>query len=288
MHVDGFRFDLAPVLARELYDVDKLSAFFDIIQQDPDARRREADRRAVGRGPGRLPGGQLPGALGGVERQVPRRACGSSGGARRARCRRWRAALAGSSDIYSAERPRRVREHQLRHRARRLHAARPRELRAEAQRGERREQPATATTTTSAATGASRARRTTRRSSSCATALMRTFLATLAFSQGVPMLAHGDEIGAHAEGQQQRLRAGQRDHLGGLGPRPSAAGAAAASRASCSRSGRRTPCCGAGTSSAARRSTGSKQKDVTWLRPDGKRADGRGLAATPTAQCSAC
>src|SRR5438045_8645550 len=35
MHVDGFRFDLAPVLTRELYDVDKLSAFFDIMQQDP-------------------------------------------------------------------------------------------------------------------------------------------------------------------------------------------------------------------------------------------------------------
>ena len=35
MHVDGFRFDLAPVLARELYEVDKLSAFFDIIHQDP-------------------------------------------------------------------------------------------------------------------------------------------------------------------------------------------------------------------------------------------------------------
>ena len=35
MHVDGFRFDLAPVLARELYEVDRLSAFFDIIHQDP-------------------------------------------------------------------------------------------------------------------------------------------------------------------------------------------------------------------------------------------------------------
>jgi glycogen operon protein len=35
MHVDGFRFDLASTLARELHDVDKLSAFFDIIQQDP-------------------------------------------------------------------------------------------------------------------------------------------------------------------------------------------------------------------------------------------------------------
>jgi glycogen operon protein len=35
MHVDGFRFDLASTLARELHAVDRLSAFFDVIQQDP-------------------------------------------------------------------------------------------------------------------------------------------------------------------------------------------------------------------------------------------------------------
>ncbi|MBI3396091.1 MAG: glycogen debranching protein GlgX [Spirochaetia bacterium] len=35
MHVDGFRFDLASTLARELHSVDKLGAFFDIIHQDP-------------------------------------------------------------------------------------------------------------------------------------------------------------------------------------------------------------------------------------------------------------
>ena len=34
-HIDGFRFDLAATLARELYEVDRLSAFFDIIHQDP-------------------------------------------------------------------------------------------------------------------------------------------------------------------------------------------------------------------------------------------------------------
>jgi isoamylase len=34
-HVDGFRFDLASALARELYEVDRLSAFFDTIHQDP-------------------------------------------------------------------------------------------------------------------------------------------------------------------------------------------------------------------------------------------------------------
>jgi glycogen operon protein len=35
MHVDGFRFDLAAALARELHDVDRLAAFFDLVQQDP-------------------------------------------------------------------------------------------------------------------------------------------------------------------------------------------------------------------------------------------------------------
>jgi glycogen operon protein len=39
MHVDGFRFDLASALARELHAVDRLSAFFDVIRQDPTVSR---------------------------------------------------------------------------------------------------------------------------------------------------------------------------------------------------------------------------------------------------------
>src|SRR6202012_1065460 len=35
MHVDGFRFDLASALARELHDVDRLSTFFELVHQDP-------------------------------------------------------------------------------------------------------------------------------------------------------------------------------------------------------------------------------------------------------------
>ena len=35
MHVDGFRFDLAATLAREFHEVDRLSTFFDLVQQDP-------------------------------------------------------------------------------------------------------------------------------------------------------------------------------------------------------------------------------------------------------------
>ena len=80
-HVDGFRFDLASALARELYDVDRLSAFFDIIHQDPVLSPGQADRRAVGRRPGRLPGRQLPGAVVGVERQSTATRCATSGAA---------------------------------------------------------------------------------------------------------------------------------------------------------------------------------------------------------------
>ena len=72
MHVDGFRFDLASALARSLHDVDKLSAFFDVIHQDPVLSPGQADRRALGRRRRRLPGRRVPAAVDGVERQVPR------------------------------------------------------------------------------------------------------------------------------------------------------------------------------------------------------------------------
>ena len=72
MHVDGFRFDLASTLARELFEVDRLGSLFRHHPSGPGAVAGQADRRAVGRRPGRLPGRQLPGAVDRVERQVPR------------------------------------------------------------------------------------------------------------------------------------------------------------------------------------------------------------------------
>jgi pullulanase/glycogen debranching enzyme len=45
---------------------------------------------------------------------------------------------------------------------------------------------------------------------------VRSLLATLFVSRGTPMLAMGDEAGPHAERQQQRLRAGQRDNMARL------------------------------------------------------------------------
>ena len=60
MHVDGFRFDHAPVLARELYDVDKLSAFFDIMQQDPTLSRVKLIAEPWDVGPGGYQVGNFP------------------------------------------------------------------------------------------------------------------------------------------------------------------------------------------------------------------------------------
>ncbi len=72
MHVDGFRFDLGTILAREPGGFDTHNGFMKAVMQDPAARQGEADRRALGLRPRRLPGRRLSAGLGGVERQVPR------------------------------------------------------------------------------------------------------------------------------------------------------------------------------------------------------------------------
>ncbi len=59
-HVDGFRFDLASALARELYDVDRLSSFFDIIHQDPVLSQVKLIAEPWDVGPGGYQVGQFP------------------------------------------------------------------------------------------------------------------------------------------------------------------------------------------------------------------------------------
>ena len=112
-----------------------------VLRRDPPgpgALAGEADRRAVGCRRRRLPGRQLPGALDGVERHLPRRRPRLL--ARRGERRRLRLPLRGLRRPLREGRPQAVRLDQLHHRARRLHAQRPRLLQREAQRGERREQ----------------------------------------------------------------------------------------------------------------------------------------------------
>ncbi|MGI9093691.1 MAG: glycogen debranching protein GlgX [Mycobacteriales bacterium] len=60
MHVDGFRFDLAATLAREFYDVDRLSAFFDIVQQDPTISQVKLIAEPWDIGPGGYQVGNFP------------------------------------------------------------------------------------------------------------------------------------------------------------------------------------------------------------------------------------
>jgi isoamylase len=191
MHVDGFRFDLASTLARELHEVNKLGAFFDIIHQDP-VLAGEADRRAVGPRRRRLPGRQLPRPLDRVERQVPRLRPQLLERGRRRRLRIRHAHVRQQRPL-RVGRPPPAREHQLHHLPRRLLAARPRQLRRQAQRSQRRATTATAPTATTVGTAAPKGRPTIRISMSCASGRNATMLATLLLSQGVPMLLAGDE-----------------------------------------------------------------------------------------------
>jgi len=106
MHVDGFRFDLASTLARELYEVDKLGAFFDIIHQDPVLSRVKLIAEPWDLGEGGYQVGNFP--VGWTEwngkyRDTMRRFWKSEGGVVSEMATR----LAGSSDLYeqSGRRP---------------------------------------------------------------------------------------------------------------------------------------------------------------------------------------
>ena len=100
-HVDGFRFDLASALARELYDVDRLSAFFDTIHQDPVLSQVKLIAEPWDVGPGGYQVGNFPilwSEWNGVYRDTVRdfwRASASVGD--------FASRLAGSSDLYGSD-----------------------------------------------------------------------------------------------------------------------------------------------------------------------------------------
>ena len=60
MHVDGFRFDLAASLARQFHEVDRLSAFFDLVQQDPVVSQAKLIAEPWDVGPGGYQVGNFP------------------------------------------------------------------------------------------------------------------------------------------------------------------------------------------------------------------------------------
>jgi glycogen operon protein len=100
MHVDGFRFDLAPVLARELYEVNRLGTFFDIINQDPCLSQVKLIAEPWDLGPGGYQVGNFPNGWGewnGKYRDATRRFWRGDPGLVPELAYR----LSGSSDLYA-------------------------------------------------------------------------------------------------------------------------------------------------------------------------------------------
>ncbi|MET8694314.1 glycogen debranching protein GlgX [Streptomyces sp. SID2999] len=105
MHVDGFRFDLAATLARQFHEVDRLSAFFDLIQQDPVISRVKLIAEPWDLGEGGYQVGNFPqlwsewnGKYRDAVRDFWRAEPGSLG--------EFASRLTGSSDLYQASRRR--------------------------------------------------------------------------------------------------------------------------------------------------------------------------------------
>ncbi|HZN59811.1 MAG TPA: glycogen debranching protein GlgX [Planctomycetota bacterium] len=101
MHVDGFRFDLASALARELYNVDKLSAFFDVIHQDPILSQVKLIAEPWDLGEGGYQVGNFPvgwAEWNGQYRDCVRRFWKGDGGT----TAQFATRLTGSSDLYEA------------------------------------------------------------------------------------------------------------------------------------------------------------------------------------------
>ena len=99
LHVDGFRFDLASTLARELHEVDRLGAFFDIIHQDPVISQVKLIAEPWDVGPGGYQVGNFPvlwTEWNGKYRDTVRRFWKGEGGL----VSEFATRLAGSSDLY--------------------------------------------------------------------------------------------------------------------------------------------------------------------------------------------
>jgi isoamylase len=193
MHVDGFRFDLASALARELYDVDRLSAFFDVIHQDPVLSQVKLIAEPWDVGPGGYQVGNFPvqwTEWNGKYRDCVRRFWRGDGGQMSELATR----LSGSSDLYehSGRRPSASINFVTAHDGFTLHdLVRYNDKHNEANGDGNRDGESNNLSwncghegpTQNAAIEALRVRQ------------KRNFMATLIFSQGVPMICGGDELG---------------------------------------------------------------------------------------------
>jgi isoamylase len=198
MHVDGFRFDLASALARELFEVDRLGAFFDIIHQDPVLSQVKLIAEPWDLGEGGYQVGNFPvlwTEWNGKYRDSVRRFWRGEGGAVSDLATR----LAGSNDLYahSGRQPYASINFITAHDGFTLHDLvsydeKHNEANLEENRdGENNNLSANYGVegpTTDPEIVALRERQ------------QRNFMATLMLSQGVPMISHGDELGRTQRG----------------------------------------------------------------------------------------
>jgi isoamylase len=187
MHVDGFRFDLAATLAREFYDVDRLSAFFELVQQDPTVSQVKLIAEPWDVGPGGYQVGNFPpqwtewnGKYRDTVRDFWRGEAASLG--------EFASRLTGSADLYekTARRPVASINFVTAHDGFTLRDLVSYNEKHNEDSGESNNQSwncGTEGPTKDPEINALRARQ------------QRNFLATTLLSQGVPMISHGDELG---------------------------------------------------------------------------------------------
>ena len=198
MHVDGFRFDLAATLAREFYDVDRLSAFFELVQQDPTVSQVKLIAEPWDVGPGGYQVGNFPPQWtewNGKYRDTVR----DYWRGEPATLDEFAYRLTGSADLYehTGRRPVASINFVVAHDGFTLrdlvsynekHNAANKEDNRDGESHNRSWNCGVEGPTDDKEINALRARQ------------QRNFLATLLLSQGVPMLAHGDELGRTQQG----------------------------------------------------------------------------------------
>ncbi|WP_282795435.1 glycogen debranching protein GlgX [Streptomyces sp. CC224B] len=198
MHVDGFRFDLAATLARQFHDVDRLSAFFDLVQQDPVVSRVKLIAEPWDVGEGGYQVGNFPplwSEWNGKYRDSVRDFWRGADHA----LAEFASRLTGSSDLYQHDRrrPRASVNFVTAHDGFTLrdlvsydekHNEANGEGNQDGENDNRSWNCGVEGPTTDPAVLELRARQ------------QRNFLATLLLSQGIPMLAHGDELGRTQRG----------------------------------------------------------------------------------------
>jgi isoamylase len=267
MHVDGFRFDLASTLARELYEVNRLGTFFDIIQQDPVLSQVKLIAEAWDVGPGGYQVGNFP--VGWAEWNDKYRDCVR---------RFWRGdpgqvpelafRLSGSSDVFEAS-------------GRRTYASinfvtahdgftlndlvsyerKHNEANGEDNRDGRDEN----FSRNWGAEGPSTSPHVTRMRER----MKRNFLATLVFSQGVRMLLHGDEMGRTQHGNNNAYCQDNELSWVNWDFSPQDRDLLAFTRETL-RIFRSNPVLRRRSFFTGRPVAGEQTKDITWVRPDGE------------------